>query len=88
MSCQGTDVKNASVLFVASKTFASSSPSLQLHGIPAFNFSSAHDLLPCVGCPVSCPHCYIRELTIQHVFWDGPVSYSMDMAKPSQTPLA
>ena len=28
------------------------------------------------------------ELTIQHVFWDAPVSHSMDMAKPSQTPLA
>ena len=28
------------------------------------------------------------ELTIQHVFWDAPVNHSMDMAKPSQTPLA
>ena len=28
------------------------------------------------------------ELTIQHVFWDAPVSHSMNMAKPSQTPLA
>ena len=28
------------------------------------------------------------ELTIKHVFWDAPVSHSMDMAKPSQTPLA
>ena len=28
------------------------------------------------------------ELTIQHVFWDAPVSHSMDMAKPSQTPMA
>ena len=27
-------------------------------------------------------------LTIQHVFWDVPVSHAMDMAKPSQTPLA
>ena len=30
------------------------------------------------------------ELTIQHVFRDAPISHSMDMdmAKPSQTPLA
>ena len=27
-------------------------------------------------------------LTIQHVFWDAPISHSVDMAKPSQTPLA
>ena len=28
------------------------------------------------------------ELAIQHVFWDAPVSHSMDMDKPSQTLLA
>ena len=50
------------------KTFASSSPSLQLH---AQIFARSSD-----------------ELTIQHVFWDAPVGHSMDMAKPSQTPLA
>ena len=32
--------------------------------------------------------CSSNELTIQHVFWDAPISHSMDMAKPSQTQLA
>ena len=35
--------------------------------------------------------CCVRssdELAIQHVLWDATVRHSMDMAKPSQTPLA